>query len=266
MTESFSIRQIGRLCGHSKSKLERIKNYWLDQLPPAEPAYSQYKYLLFDGTYFHKNGCLIVLMDALTQRVIMNAYVATESYKTVHPILTHLHELGLRPHAVILDGHRMVLRAIREVWGSVIVQRCLYHIQREGLRWLRTHPKTAAAKELQSLLRFLPKIKNIETRNIFLSRYALWVETHKNFVSTLPSSTIAYKDLKKTMALITNALPDMFHYLDDPHIHSTTNCLESFFSRLKADFRRHRGLSEAHKKSYLRWYCYFKNQNISNTF
>lgn len=266
MTESFSVRQLSWLSGHSKSKLERIKNHWLDQLPPAENDFSQCKYLLFDGTYFHKNGCLIVLMDARTQRVIMNAYVATESHKTVRPILIQLHGLGLCPYAIIMDGHRMVLRAIREVWGTVTVQRCLYHIQREGLRWLRTHPKTQAAKELQALLRSLSTVKNISRKNIFLNNFADWIETHKKFVSTLPTSTVAYKDLKKTMALITNALPDMFHYLDDPNIHSTTNCLESFFSRLKADFRRHRGLSEAHKQSYLRWYCYFKNQGVSNTF
>jgi transposase-like protein len=261
VTESFSIRQISKISGHSPSKLKRIKNYWLNQSPPVERNYSQYKYLFFDGTYFHKNGCLIVLMDALTQRVIMNAYVAKESYKTVHPILMELNALGLRPQALILDGHRMVIRAISEVWRTVIIQRCLYHIQREGVRWLRAYPKTDAAKELQRLLRSLPKIKDIEKKNLFLYNYAIWVETYKKFVSTLPRATVAEKDLKRTMALITNALPNMFHYIDDPNIHSTTNCLESFFSRLKADFRRHRGLSERHKKSYLRWYCFFKNSN-----
>jgi transposase-like protein len=261
VTESFSIRQLSKLSGHSMSKLKRIKNYWLNQSPPTRLDYSQYKYVLLDGTYFHKNGCLILLMDALTQRVIMNAYVATENYKTVHPMLRQLNGLGLRPQALILDGHRMIIRAIREVWGTVIIQRCLYHIQRQGLSWLRTYPRTEAAKGLQRLLRYLPRIKDIERRNLFLRDYAVWIETHKNFVSTLPSSTVAYKDLKRTIALITHAIPDMFHYLDDPNIRSTTNCLESFFSRLKADFRRHRGLSETHKKSYLQWYCYFKNSN-----
>lgn len=261
MTESFSIRQISKISGHSTSKLKRIKNYWLNQSPPVEHDYSQYKYLLFDGTYFHKNGCLVVLMDARTQRIIMNAYVAKESYKTVYPMLLQLKAQGLRPQALILDGHRMVIRAMREVWGTVIIQRCLYHIQREGVRWLRAHPKTDAAKELQRLLRYLPKIKNIENKNLFLYNYATWVATYKKIVSTLPRSTVAEKDLKRTMALITNAIPNMFHYIDDPNIHPTTNCLESFFSRLKADFRRHRGLSETHKKSYLRWYCFFKNSN-----
>jgi len=254
------------MSGHSKSTLERIKNYWLNKTPPAQLGYSQYKYLFLDGTYFHKKGCLIIVMDAITQKVIMSTYASSESYHAVRSMLVHLHSLGLRPQAFIMDGHRMVMRAIREVWTTVIIQRCLYHIQREGLRWLRTYPKTEAGKELQDLLRYLPKIKNIERQNQFIKAFNSWIENHKFFVRALPRSMVAYKDLKRTMTLITNAIPDMFHYLEDPNIVSTTNCLESFFSRLKADFRRHRGLSESHKQAYLQWYCYFKNTKNSNTF
>jgi transposase-like protein len=235
-------------------------------MPPVKFDYSQYKYLLFDGTYFHKQGCLILLMDVPTQKVIMNAYVATESYYTVRPLLSRLNGLGLRPKALIMDGHRMIIRAIREIWDTVTIQRCIYHIQREGLRWLRTYPKTEAGKELRFLLRSLPGIKSIEKRDQFINQYASWITKHKQFVLSLPSSTVAYKDLKKTKVLISNAIPDMFHFLNDSKIHSTTNLLESFFSRLKADFRRHRGLSESHKQSYLRWYCYFKGHQKSNTF
>jgi hypothetical protein len=70
---------------------------------------------------------------------------------------------------------------------------------------------------------------------------------------------VAFKDLKRTMALINNAMPDMFYYLDDTKIHKTTNALEGFYSRLKADYRKHRGLTEQHKRSYLKWYTHFNN-------
>ena len=32
-------------------------------------------------------------------------------------------------------------------------------------------------------------------------------------------------------------------------------------SRLKADYCRHRGLSQEHRLQYLKWYCYFENTN-----
>jgi len=86
---------------------------------------------------------------------------------------------------------------------------------------------------------------------------------NKEFVNSLPKDKIAFKDLKRTIVLINNALPDMFYYLKEPIIPATTNMLESFYSRLKADYRRHRGLSQKHKIQYLKWYCFLKNNNIS---
>jgi hypothetical protein len=60
--------------------------------------------------------------------------------------------------------------------------------------------------------------------------------------------------------LINNALPEMFYFLDDAKVGSTTNALEGFHSRLKSDYQRHRGLSKQHRINYIHWYCYFKNQ------
>lgn len=256
--ESYSIRQLTNFSGHSKSKLELIKNYWLNQEPQLKIDYSQYKYLLFDGTYFHKNGCLVILMDAISQKVIMNAYVTSESFHAVYPIFVKLKSLGLHPKSLIMDGHRKVMEAIHLVWPEILIQRCIYHILRQGLAWLRIYPKTQAARELRSIILSLPYIDTYVKRDQFLFDYNAWLYKYKSYVKSLPSSSVAFKDLKRTMSLITNAIPNMFHYLDDNNICSTTNILEGFFSRLKADYRKHRGLSEAHKKAFLSWYCYLK--------
>lgn len=246
--------------GHSRNKLERIKNFWLSQSPIAFFNYRRYHYLLFDGTYFHKDGCLLVLMDVPSQTVIFNAYVDKEGYYSVYPFLSRLKEQGLNPHALTVDGHHTVLRAFKEVWPGLRIQRCLCHIQREGLRWLRTFPKTQAGCDLRVILGGLHRIKSVRDRSRFLESFAQWERTHETFVRSLSSASVAFKDLKRTRSLIRHATPDMFHYLEDPKIVNTTNLLEGFFSRLKADFRRHRGLSETHKRDYLKWYCYFKNQ------
>lgn len=84
-----------------------------------------------------------------------------------------------------------------------------------------------------------------------------WINAHYSFIRTLPNTTAAFKDLKRIVTLIMDALPDMFHYLDDPNIPATTNALEGFYSRLKSAHQRHRGLSPQHRINYLNWYCYF---------
>jgi hypothetical protein len=53
----------------------------------------------------------------------------------------------------------------------------------------------------------------------------------------------------------------MFHYLKDKNMPSTTNLLEGFYSQLKADYLKHRGLTEKKKRQYLKWYCHLKREN-----
>lgn len=222
--------------------------------------YSRFRYLLYDGTYFHQDGCHLSLMDAETQKIIAHTYAPKEGFHLVLPWFQQLQERGLDPRCFTMDGERSVMRAIRLVWPQALIQRCLYHIQREGLRWLRTFPKTQAGVELRILLRKLTAIRSFKDRDLFFDFYRQWFLTHKQFIASLPNATLEFRDLKKTMVLIQNALPDMFHYLRDPKIPHTANLLEGFYSRLKSDYRRHRGLTQENKINYLSWYCYFKNQ------
>lgn len=259
VTESYSIRQLCELSGHSKNKLERIKDYWLDRKPPDPSVSVRHRYFLFDGTYFHKQGCFLVMIDTQEQHIVMNHYVDKESYPCVSPLLVALKKKSLEPRAVTVDGHPHVIRAFTDTWPGITIQRCLYHIQREGMRWLRSYPKTQAGRELRLLLNTVTRIKSVKERDVFLSIFDRWQKRYGDFVQSLPRTSKAFKDLKRTVALINNARDNMFHYLSDSKIRSTTNLLEGFYSRLKSDFQRHRGLSEQHKISYLNWYCYFEN-------
>ena len=181
--EAYSIRQLSNLSGHSESKLKRIRRYWLNQEPPAtEIDLSQYKCLIYDGTYFHRDGCLICLMDASTQKIIASTYADREGFKSSHPWFESLKQRGLYPDAVAMDGEISVLRAIRTVWPKTKVQRCLFHIQREGMRWLRTYPKTQAGKELRQLLSTLCYVKSFKERKAFIRAFEQWFERHNQFV------------------------------------------------------------------------------------
>lgn len=250
------------MSGHSEAKLKRIKNFWLDKDQPvlSHNKFQKTKYLLFDGTYFHKNGCLAIMMDHGAKNVLSYSYIEKESYHNVYPLLIDLKQKGLDPKAITMDGHRFVIQAILEVWPEVLIQRCLYHIQRQGLQWLRVYPKTAAGGELRFILKSITSIRSEKDKMVFLMTYSNWYCKYRDFIKKLPRNNVANIDLKKAMGLINNALPDMFHYIDDPFIAPTTNLLENFYSQLKHHYRSHRGLTEKHKISYLKWYCYLKNK------
>lgn len=265
VSESYSIRQLCKLSGYSHFKLKQIKNYWLQQSPTEEYDYQNIEYVIYDATYFHKDGCLINIMNAKDQHIIAHTYVNRENFKNVYPWFTHLKQKGLHPIYATMDGERSIIRALKMTWPGIKLQRCLYHIQHEGMRWLRTHPKTEAGRALRFILTRLSVIKTIKEQNHFICDYRKWLAQYKDFVMSLQRSTIAFKDLQRTIILINNALPEMFHYLADRSVHSTTNALEGFHSRLKTDYQRHRGLTRKHRIQYIHWYCYFKNNKNSNT-
>jgi transposase-like protein len=201
------------------------------------------------------------LMDATNQKIIASVYVPKESFKDAYPWFIRLKDRGLDPRFITTDGEQSILRAMKLVWQQASLQRCLYHLQHEGMRWLRTYPKTEAGKALRTILSRLSSIKTFAERDEFILQFQNWKHNYKGYVLSLPHTQIAFRDLKRTMVLINNALPDMFYFLEDPNIHSTTNALEGFHSRLKSDYQRHRGLSKKHKLQFLRWYCYFENTN-----
>lgn len=205
-------------------------------------------------------------MNALDQTISEHLHTSKEGYFNVLPWFHQLKTNGLKPLVITMDGEQSVIRAIREVWPQTKIQRCLYHLQRQGLMWIRTFPKTQAGAELRALLSMLSSIQSFKDRDVFLELFHSWINAHYTFIKSLPNTTVAFKDLKRTVTLIKNALPDMFHYLYDPNIPATTNALEGFYSRLKSDYQRHRGLSTQHRINYLNWYCYFKNYAPNTNF
>ncbi len=260
--ESCSVRLLCKLSGYSTNKLNRIINYWLGQIPKERINYEEILYVIYDATYFHKDGCMLNLMNATNQKIIAHTYVRKESFRDSYNWFMNLKRQGLDPVFVTTDGERSIIRAMKLVWPNVKLQRCLYHLQREGMRWLRTYPKTEAGRELRNIISKLSRIKTVQERDTWVSIYDNWIKKYGSFVLSLPHTTIAYKDLQRTVVLLNNALSDMFHYLVNSNVHATTNALEGFHSRLKADYRRHRGLTKEHRIQYIRWYCYY--QNASN--
>ena len=262
--DHYTVKELCHLSGYSDFKIKGIKRFWLQRTPEFSQNFQDIQYVIYDGTYFHKTGCLINLMNALDQTILDPLYAPKEGGNTILPWLEAFKAQGLKPLYMTMDGEQSTLKTIRRLWPGIKIQRCLYHIQHEGMRWLRTYPKTQAGKELRKLLLSLCPTKSVKERDNFIDTYKRWLKKYKDFVFSLPMSIKANFDLKRTISLIDHALPDMFHYLMDPNIPSTTNAIEGFHSRLKPAYHQHRGLSQANKIRFLKWYCYFENQQKIN--
>lgn len=97
----------------------------------------------------------------------------------------------------------------------------------------------------------------------------MWYDTYKEYINAKSfkeeshTEWYTHKMVRKAYTHIKKALPDMFHFLENPSIPKTTNALESFFGHLKENITLHRGMSKVHYQNYVKWYLYFRNKEKS---
>ncbi len=171
--------------------------------------------------------------------------------------LKRLIERGLHPRSFTVDGNPHLTNVLRSLWPGVAVQRCLVHIQRQGLVWCRNVPKTTYARKLRNIFLKVTGISTKRDRDAFLSLVGEWEDKYGSQIRYKPETGYVFSDIKRARSMLLRALPDMFHYLDDPLIPISTNCLEGYFSRLKGRYRQHRGLSRRKRNNYFQWYFYY---------
>ena len=253
--EGYTIRQLVGHSGYSESTVRRIITYWLDHPPPVSTDLSEFKYLVIDGTYLVKRRIVVVgIADPVAKCLVAGCYGLKEGEARMKVYCQQLRQAGLLPVSVTIDGLRQVQAMLQEVWPEVRIQRCLVHIQRQGLAWCRRDPKTAAVKHLRKLFCQITRVKTKADRDSFLAAWQTWEKRFGNPIVCRPSRGKVFSDVKRARSLLHYALPHLFHYLDDPLVPHSTNWIEGYFSRLKARYRQHRGLSQKHRASYFSWY------------
>jgi len=254
------VRQLSQQSGHSREKLYRIINHWLNKNPPdADSNLEQHRFLIFDGTFLHRPISIVALMDASINRIITGQYgVSENSERHLLRFFKPLIAKGLNPASFTVDGNPQAIGVMRALWPEIVIQRCLVHIQRQGLMWCRRYPKTASARKLRDIFLQVTHIQTKEEHDKFLELIVQWEQKYGRYIKIQPEKGRVFSDIKRARSMLLKALPDMFHYLDDPNISTTTNGLESYFSRLKGHYRQHRGLRKKKLNSYFNWYLYYR--------
>ncbi len=198
-------------------------------------------------------------MDGETNTVISGKFgVKENSNEQLCSFFKPLIDRELDPESCTTDGNPQVIRTIRALWPGIITQRCLVHMQRQGLSWCRNFPKTVYARELRVLFCGLTNINTEAERDSFIEEFLWWEKAYGSLIGKRPERGGVFSDIKRARSLIHKALPDMFHYLDNPDIPRSTNGLEGYFSRLKQHYRQHRGLIPKKRRNYFAWYFHFR--------
>ncbi|MCH8854234.1 MAG: IS1 family transposase [Planctomycetes bacterium] len=259
IVEGYSVRQLALQSGHSQRKLRRLIDSFLAQAPPTsalEPQTAQY--LLFDGTFLHRPHSIAVLMDGQTHTLVRGQFdVRENSGPELRAFFEPMIGKGLHPRSFTVDGNRQVIKILKMLWPDAVIQRCLVHIQRQGLSWCRNSPKTVHARQLRKVFLQVTGIATPADKIVFLNLVANWELQYGTEIAARKEKGRVFSDIKRARSMLLLALPNMFHYLDDPNISTTTNGLEGYFSRLKSHYRQHRGLSPRKRPNYFAWYFHF---------
>lgn len=230
-------------------------------------VYTQEKLnLLVDGTYFSNNLCLILYRDAQIKFTQLYRFSDGEHYEEIKEDLKNILSLGVKIESITCDGHKALLKAIKQVCRESILQRCIVHIQRECRLYLSSSPKTQAGVTLLQIVNHLHLIQTHEQSHYWIKALILWYRENETYINEKSFNTetqrfwYTHKLVRRAFIQMKNALPDMFQYLFNSHIPKSTNGLESFFGHLKSHVLMHRGLTPQHRKHFMQWYLYFRNQ------
>jgi hypothetical protein len=260
---------ISKESGYSVRTLKRYFHDYLS-VPPKLSVYPSEKVnLIIDGTYFSNNLCLIVYRDNTIKFTQLYRLTNGEWYEEIREDLENLLALNVQIESITCDGHRAILKAINKVCKHVKLQRCIIHIQRMCRIWLSANPKSEAGIELRKIILKVHLIENEYQKQLWIKQLIDWYHLYEDFVNEKSVSNetgrywFTHKMVRRSFIVTSKALPNMFHYLENPRIPKSTNGLESFFGHLKDNLRIHRGLSMQHRKNFIKWYLYFRNSSNS---
>jgi len=265
--ERLTYRYLSKDSRHSTSTLKRLFKYHLSNPPAFQIKQRTQGHLVVDGTYFSNDLCLILYQDFDVKYTQLYRFSRGEYYEETKEDLENLKQLGVDVESITCDGHRSTLKAIKKVYPQITIQRCIVHIHRMGHMWLRQKPITQASIELKEILYLLPLVKTSNDRRAWEQQFKQWHNLHQSFINEKARNVqtnrwwYRHELLRRTTVMILNALPDMFHYIDNRMIPKSTNSLESFFGHLKDSLSIHRGLSYPNRKAYILWYLHLKNLN-----
>jgi len=262
--EKNELGYFAKKCGVSTRTLFNwFEDFWAEEIQVKNLSISN-EIVIIDG-FVLENNC-VVLLARTKNKVIFWQFVNRETYLGWREFFANLRG---QPKVIVCDGQKGMLKAIKELFPRVIIQRCHFHIQQRNRALLTMNPELEPSIEFNEIVKNINKINTKDELKIWLNEYLNWRRNYdeflkertyqlfdteyiyKNFHRGKRKWFYTHKRLRAAVFQIKKALPNLFCYLNDPNIPKTTNHIEGGInSQLTLLLRLHRGLP-IEKRKYL---------------
>ena len=206
-----------------------------------------------DTTYWGRHFGLMVIKDALRNKILWHKYVRNETIAQYIEGISWLKSQGFKIYGAVIDG----MRGLAQALYPIPVQMCQFHQILIIRRYLTQEPDLEASVQLLDLVKSITRMD----KESFIGAFNEWYEKYKDVLNERvhdkrikrnmppymrPRLRSAYLSLKRNMPLL-------WTFYDHPEtgLTNTNNGIEGLFSDLKGKLRVHRGISKDNRKKLL---------------
>ena len=206
-----------------------------------------------DTTYWGRKFGLMVIKDALRNKVLWHKYVYNETINQYMEGISWLESQGFKIYGIVIDG----MRGLAQALYLIPIQMCQFHQILITRRYLTQEPDLNASCELLSLVKNITQMD----KESFIGAFNEWHDKYKDVLNERihdkrikrhtppymrPRLRSAYLSLKRNMPLL-------WTFYDHPEtgLPNTNNAIEGLFSDIKSKLRAHRGISKDNRKKLL---------------
>jgi hypothetical protein len=206
-----------------------------------------------DTTYWGRHFGLMVIKDALRNKILWHKYVRNETIAQYIEGISWLKSQGFKIYGAVIDG----MRGLAQALYPIPVQMCQFHQILIIRRYLTQEPDLEASVQLLDLVKSITRMD----KESFIGAFNEWYEKYKDVLNErvhdkrIKRNTPPYMRprLRSAYLSLRRNMPLLWTFYDHPEtgLPNTNNGIEGLFSDLKGKLRVHRGISKDNQKKLL---------------
>ena len=204
---------------------------------------------IIDG-YYVQFGATVLIAQSSTNYVVNWLFTYAENFSTW---LALFEQISVFPFAIVCDGQKGMIKAIKLRWPGVIIQRCQFHVIHQVNILLTKYPETTAAQEFKKVVSDIILVKTNDGLKAWLMDYKWWYVEYKEFLAERTYQDVqtptgrrkwhyTHGRLHAAHSHLKHAFPNLFQYIHFPEIPNTSNRIEGGINaQIQRHIDRHRG-------------------------